>query len=77
MNNEAECFKCGALMLNVMQEPGLQPIGGTCFVSFGHYGSGVFDPMDGSYIQIALCDECLAANMPLPTPPSGQPRTGG
>lgn len=36
-----------------------QPYGGTSFTSRGHYGSTVWDPMDGTYLEINICDECL------------------
>lgn len=35
-------------------------MGGVAFLSHGHFGSSVFDPMDGSIIQIVLCDPCLS-----------------
>lgn len=31
----------------------------TVFNAFGNYGSTMFDPMDGSYLEINICDECL------------------
>ena len=36
-----------------------QPYGGLAFQSEGHYGSTVFDPMDGTYLEVNICDECL------------------
>jgi hypothetical protein len=36
-----------------------QPYGATAFTSHGHYGSTVFDPMDGQYLEINICDTCL------------------
>jgi hypothetical protein len=36
-----------------------QPYKATAFLTQGHYGSTFFDPMDGSYIEINVCDECL------------------
>lgn len=36
-----------------------QPNNGLEFVSHGHYGTTVFDPMDGSMLAINVCDECL------------------
>lgn len=39
-----------------------QPYKATAFISYGHYGSTFFDPMDGSYIEINVCDECLCKN---------------
>ena len=35
------------------------PSDGTQFRSYGHYGSTVFDPMDGSYVDIVICNSCL------------------
>lgn len=40
-------------------EDGNQPSEGTAFQSYGHYGSTAFDPMDGSRIEVNICDECL------------------
>ena len=44
-------------------EPQIHPILGTLFRTYGHYGSTVFDPMDGSYLEIVICDECLKTRM--------------
>jgi hypothetical protein len=38
-----------------------QPSGGVEFTTPGHYGSAVFDPMDGTYLAINICDRCLGA----------------
>ncbi len=38
---------------------GNQPQRGLEFISYGHYGSTVFDPMNGSYLVINICDVCL------------------
>lgn len=57
-----------------------QPAGGTAFQSSGHYGSTAFDPMDGTYLEINVCDGCLVAagkdgnvlvGFPQPRPPRG------
>lgn len=39
----------------------VHPMGGLHFETYGHYGSRVFDPMDGrgTKLDIAICDECL------------------
>ena len=37
----------------------VHPIGGTVFRTYGHYGSSVFDPMDASYLEVVVCDDCL------------------
>lgn len=36
-----------------------QPYKATAFNTVGHYGSTFFDPMDGSQIEINVCDDCL------------------
>ncbi len=36
-----------------------QPWAGTTFHSEGQYGSTIFDPMDGSFLEINICDDCL------------------
>lgn len=33
------------------------------FYNHGGYGSTVYDPMDGSYLLIVVCDECLKARI--------------
>ncbi len=38
-----------------------QPEDGSSFSSRGAYGSTVFDPMDGSHVEVNICDECLVA----------------
>lgn len=38
---------------------GVQPSGGVAFLSYGHYGSRTFDPMDGSFIELVICDSCI------------------
>lgn len=54
------CVCCQAELPNIMATCGIQPSGGLAFSSSGHFGSTVFDPMDGSSIQIVVCDPCLA-----------------
>lgn len=40
-----------------------QPLEGTAFMTHGHYGSTLFDSIDGSeYLEIAICDNCLRRN---------------
>lgn len=41
----------------------VHPIGGTVFRTYGHYGSSVFDPMDASYLEIVVCDQCLNSRL--------------
>ena len=44
-------------------ESQVHPIDGTVFRTYGHYGSTVFDPMDASYLEVVVCDECLRSRM--------------
>lgn len=53
------CVACGANLENVSGARRNQPFGGLSFTSFGHYGSTVFDPLDGSFLEINVCDSCL------------------
>lgn len=57
-DTRCECIKCSKAMNNIADK-GLQPSGGLAFSTRGHYGSTYFDPMDGTYLEIAICDECL------------------
>ena len=52
------CFKCGQQLKNFSNNDH-HPLGGLSFETRGHYGSSFFDPMDGSRLAIAICDECL------------------
>lgn len=54
------CIVCGKSLVNVMNEEN-QPVDAVAFSSPGHYGSTVFDPMDGTYLEINVCDECIVA----------------
>jgi hypothetical protein len=54
------CIVCEKDLEDVYpSHPGNQPLHGTAFTTHGHYGSTVFDPMDGSYLDLSICDECL------------------
>lgn len=56
------CIVCRTKLESVVPEfDNNQPYKGTTFMSHGQYGSTVWDPMDGSFIQINICDECLTA----------------
>lgn len=58
-----KCFGCDKELDNWDYErngrQSYHPMGGLHLMSYGHYGSAVFDPMDGSTLNIAVCDECL------------------
>lgn len=57
------CIVCGTKLGNVFGDdipcPHNQPSDGLAFSTRGHYGSTVFDPMDGSSLEINVCDPCL------------------
>lgn len=61
MTEALPCIVCGTILPNVDDTATNQPSEGTAFESEGHYGSTAFDPMDGSYIEITVCDQCLTA----------------
>lgn len=55
------CIACGRELRNVSDDSDTnQPHCGTAFTSHGHYGSTAFDPMDGHYLEINVCDLCLS-----------------
>lgn len=54
------CIRCGGGLKDVWD--GMKnspPKGGTQFRTYGHSGSGVFDPMDDTFIEVNICDPCL------------------
>lgn len=52
------CIVCKKSLENVFDQDN-QPNDGLAFQSSGHYGSTVFDPMDGTHLEINVCDPCL------------------
>jgi hypothetical protein len=56
-----DCIVCKKPLENVFPDKKdlNQPDEGCAFFSAGHYGSRVFDPIDGSGIEINVCDPCL------------------
>jgi hypothetical protein len=54
------CIACGRELKNVdVDVEGNQPYAATAFTTRGHYGSTAYDPMDGHYLEINVCDLCL------------------
>jgi hypothetical protein len=54
------CIVCNKELESAVGEDGNnQPYGATTFQSYGQFGSTIFDPMDGTYIEINVCDACL------------------
>jgi hypothetical protein len=37
----------------------MHPNDGVVFHARGNYGSTVFDPLDGTYLEVLICDDCL------------------
>jgi hypothetical protein len=55
------CLLCHKSLKNLLlSEGGIQPQGGLAFETYGHYGSTYFDPMDGHWITLTVCDLCVA-----------------
>jgi len=52
------CIVCDTELENFSNKT-LHPNDGLAFYTNGHYGSTVFDPMDGSYMSIVVCDTCI------------------
>lgn len=57
--NALPCIACGQ-HLDGCSVPN-QPLDGLAFSSRGAYGTTVFDPMDGSALEVNVCDGCLKA----------------
>lgn len=58
--DHCKCVRCDKQLGQAVPSPkGYQPRDGVAFRSYGHWGSTEFDPMDGSWVEIALCDECF------------------
>lgn len=53
------CIVCGRRLQRVDDTSEGQPWEGVVIETHGNYGSTVFDPMNGNYLLMNLCDECL------------------
>lgn len=53
------CLVCGQVLINVCDQEGNQPYGGTEFRTYGHYGSTFWDSFDGEELVLNICDDCL------------------
>ena len=53
------CIVCNCRLENVFPTCENQPSDGVAFRSYGHYGSTVFDPSDGTFVEMNICDDCL------------------
>lgn len=58
-----DCIVCGSRLESALGDDSInQPAGGLSFQSSGHYGSTAFDPLDGTYLEINVCDKCLVSS---------------
>lgn len=61
--NELKCIKCGTQPKPAFSDDHKiinHPHGATVFTTHGHYGSTVYDSINGNeYIEITVCDSCL------------------
>jgi hypothetical protein len=58
------CVVCGRVLdpvfAEVMDDSGyIQPGDANTLTGRGTYGSTVFDPLDGSHVEVNICDKCL------------------
>lgn len=55
------CIVCKKKLESVwgFEGGGNQPYAATAFSTPGYHGSTIFDPGDGHYLEINVCDECL------------------
>ena len=58
-NCKIPCFICGQELKGFDPISVNHPISGIEFTSYGHFGTTVFDPMDGTELAINFCDPCL------------------
>jgi hypothetical protein len=56
------CIVCHKPLENAFENVANQPDNGLEFITHGHYGSTVFDPVGvyPHYLVVNICDECLA-----------------
>jgi hypothetical protein len=58
------CIVCNKPLFNVYEDALNQPSGGLGCVSYGNYGSTVFDPiMTGEYLEFNICDQCVTTGI--------------
>jgi len=53
------CLVCSKELQNFSENSDNHPMSGLEFVTYGHYGSTEFDPMDGKSLVINICDVCI------------------
>ena len=69
IDNKIPCMVCAKELDNLEYDMRdgkrveVHPTGGLHFRTYGHYGSTVFDSMDGTCLDLAICDECIMSNL--------------
>ncbi len=60
-NKTLPCIICHKVLENVLDDlvEKNQPYSGLEFVTYGHYGSTYFDPMNGDKLIANICDDCV------------------
>jgi hypothetical protein len=54
------CIICNKQLFNVFEDAVNQPADAIGCISYGNYGSIVFDPLGtGEYLEFNMCDECV------------------
>jgi len=53
------CFVCGKPLEPALGGVVNQPSEASVFTTNGNYGSTTFDPMDGTWLELNVCDRCL------------------
>lgn len=70
IETKIDCIACGKELDNIEYttrsngtKVEVHPMDGLHFRTYGHYGSTIFDPIDGTYLDIAICDVCIMKNL--------------
>jgi hypothetical protein len=53
------CVRCNRAVESMDDSDINSPSGALPFTTEGHSGSTIFDPLNGCYIEINICDECI------------------
>jgi hypothetical protein len=58
------CIVCGKQLRDIGSGDQNHANDANSFRAHGQYGSTIFDPLDGSYLEVNICDSCIteAAN---------------
>ncbi len=65
MADSFPCIICGGRLERVEPSAEGQPDDGLMCLTYGNYGSTVFDPEDMSYLAFNICDDCMVERAQL------------